>query len=78
MKTLKADAYQRVRLPDAKPNQSFAYEYDGCGSFKLTLVEPVTPTKAGSARLIRKGGRTYLEGKRITDDDVKRAMADFP
>jgi hypothetical protein len=36
--TLKADPKQRVRLPEAKPGQVFAYEKQGEGRFILTLV----------------------------------------
>lgn len=38
MHTLKADPKQRVRLPEAKPGQVFAYEKQGEGRFILTLV----------------------------------------
>ena len=40
MHTVKADARQRVRLPDAKPHQQFAYSNNGDGSFTFTSVEP--------------------------------------
>jgi len=36
--TLKAGPKQRVRLPEAKPGQVFAYEKQGEGRFVLTLV----------------------------------------
>ena len=39
MHTLKADPKQRVRLPDAKPGQVFAYEKLGKGHYSLVLVE---------------------------------------
>ena len=39
MKTLTADKYKRVRIPDAKPQQVFAYANNGDGSFTLTVVE---------------------------------------
>ena len=39
MNTLKADAKQRVRIPDAKPNQVFAYSNNGNGSFTLTVIK---------------------------------------
>ena len=39
MNTLKADAKHRVRIPDAKPYQVFAYSNNGDGSFTLTPVE---------------------------------------
>ena len=39
MNTLKADAKQRVRIPDAKPHQVFAYSNNGDGSFTLTDIK---------------------------------------
>ena len=42
MHTLKADAKQRLRIPDAKPHQVFAYSNHGDGSFTLTLVRAKT------------------------------------
>ena len=39
MNTLKADAKQRVRIPDAKPYQAFTYSNNGDGSFTLTVVK---------------------------------------
>jgi len=38
MKTLRADKYRRVRIPDAKPQQVFTYANNGDGSFTLTVV----------------------------------------
>lgn len=38
VKTVTADKYKRVRIPDAKPNQVFEYINTGEGSFTLTLV----------------------------------------
>jgi hypothetical protein len=38
MHTLKADPKQRIRLPDAKPGQVFAYEKQAEGRYTLTLV----------------------------------------
>ncbi len=39
MKTLTVDDYKRVRLPDAKPRQLFAYENHGDGTITLTEVK---------------------------------------
>jgi hypothetical protein len=39
VKTLKVDAAKRVRIPDAKPQQVFAYENNGQGTIILTLVQ---------------------------------------
>ncbi|HEY3761052.1 MAG TPA: hypothetical protein VGN23_04835 [Verrucomicrobiae bacterium] len=48
MKTLTVDAHKRIRLPDAKPKQIFAYENQGNGRLILTVVraeaqEPFPP-----------------------------------
>lgn len=52
VKTLTVDDQQRIRMPDAKPRQVFAYENHGGGHVTLTLVEPVTkePFPKGSLR----------------------------
>jgi hypothetical protein len=39
MKTLRADKYKRVRIPDAKPRQVFTYPNNGDGSFTLTVAK---------------------------------------
>jgi hypothetical protein len=39
VKTLKVDGSKRVRIPDAKPRQLFAYENNGHGTITLTLVK---------------------------------------
>lgn len=39
MKTLTVDDYNRVRLPDVKPRQKFAYENQGGGRITLTIVK---------------------------------------
>lgn len=39
VKTLTADKYKRVRIPDAKPQQVFAYANNGDGSFTLRVVK---------------------------------------
>ena len=39
MKTVTANAHKRVRTPDAKPKQVFAYESDSDGTVTLTPVE---------------------------------------
>ncbi len=39
MKTLTVDDQKRIRIPDAKPRQVFAYENSGDGRLTLTLVK---------------------------------------
>jgi hypothetical protein len=36
---LKVDAAKRVRIPDAEPQQVFAYESNGQGTITLTLIK---------------------------------------
>jgi len=43
MKTLTVDSSKRVRIPDAKPKQVFAYENRGDGTRILTEVKAAEP-----------------------------------
>jgi len=44
--TLIVDSKQRVRLPDARPHQVFAYEAQGEGRFVLTRLIKEEPAEA--------------------------------
>jgi hypothetical protein len=50
MKTLTVDDQKRIRIPDAKPRQVFAYMNNGDGTLTLTLVkaEATEPFPRGS------------------------------
>jgi len=52
MKTLTVDAHKRIRIPDAKPRQIFAYENEGNGRLVLTVVRAETqePFPPGSLK----------------------------
>ena len=52
MKTLTVDAHKRIRIPDAKPKQVFAYENEGNGRLVLTVVRAETqePFPPGSLK----------------------------
>lgn len=50
VKTLIVDDHKRVRIPDAKPRQVFAYENHGNGHVTLTLATAVEPFPKGSLR----------------------------
>lgn len=80
MKTLKADDYQRVRIPDALPRQVFAYQPETDGSFHLipVKVEAGSPAKVTIRR--RKGRHSVgRSGRVITSDQVKAVLTDvFP
>lgn len=76
MKTLTVDDDKRVTLPEAKPGTVFAYEHDDSGRVTLTPLDQTSPKQA---RLIRRDGRTYLVNDLpITNEDVQRAMENFP
>jgi hypothetical protein len=58
MKTLTVDDHKRIRIPDARPRQVFAYTNNGDGSLTLILVnaEAREPFPRGSlARYITSG-----------------------
>jgi hypothetical protein len=52
VKTLTVDAHKRIRIPDAKPRQVFAYENEGNGRLVLTVVraEAQEPFPPGSLK----------------------------
>jgi hypothetical protein len=52
VKTLTVDDHKRIRIPDAKPRQVFAYENHGDGHVTLTLLKKETkePFPKGSLR----------------------------
>jgi hypothetical protein len=54
MKTLKADKYQRIRIPGTKPLQVFAYANNGNGTITLTEVkaEAEEPFPRGSLKYL--------------------------
>ena len=45
MHTLIVDSKKRIRLPDARPNEVFAYERQGNGRFLLTRVVKEQPAE---------------------------------
>jgi hypothetical protein len=76
MKILTVDDQKRVRIPDAKPRQAFAYERDPGGRVTLT---PVHSIKSNRARLVKANGRLLLETEHpVTLEDTKRALEQFP
>jgi len=46
MHTLIVDSKKRIRLPDAKPNEVFAYERQGDGQILLTRLVKEEPAEA--------------------------------
>ena len=59
MKTLTVDAHKRIRIPDARPRQVFAYEKTEDGRRVLTEIQPpqAEPFPPGSLRQYVTPGR---------------------
>ena len=80
MDTVKVDSTKRIRLPDAKPGQVFAYSADGHGRIVLTEVQikagkPDVPFLNGIKPLSRDVlDRLYRQ--RQGDDEAVRLLAD--
>jgi hypothetical protein len=63
VKTLTVDSSKRVRIPDAKPNQVFAYENHSDGSITLT------PVNGGRKERFPRGSlRKYFTPKRDKEE----------
>jgi hypothetical protein len=78
VKTLSVDKYQRVRLPDVKGGQKFAYENKGNGVLTLTEVKPLEE-RPMKARLKKRGRYTVVVTDRPVDESViKQMLSDFP
>ena len=58
MKTLTVDANKRIRIPDAKPRQVYAYENHGDGTIILTEVKAERKNAFPKGSLIK-----YFTGK---------------
>jgi hypothetical protein len=74
---LRSDKEGRIACGEFFPPQTtFDVSKQPDGSFRLVeLAERNAPR----ARLVRRNGRTYLESdKIITNEDVQRAMEEFP
>ena len=79
MKTLTVDDYNRVRLPNVKPRQVFAYEPAAGGRIVLTPVAPLEP-RPNKVRFEKRGGRTVgvIQGAKFDEAALKQALAEFP
>ena len=78
MKTLTVDAHKRIRIPDSKPGQVFAYLNNGDGSLTLIKVEPV-PTRPTPVRFVKRGKYTVgVSDVPVSMESVKEALAEFP
>ena len=64
VKTLTVDDQKRIRIPDAKPRQVFAYANNGDGTLTLTLV------KAEASEAFPRGSLL----KYFTPEEIKRNL----
>jgi len=72
VKTLTVDAHKRVRIPDARPGQVFAYENDGGGRVTLIEVKPVESPPA-KVRFEKRGRFTVgVVDRPIDEQDSSR------
>ena len=63
MKTLTVDGNKRIRIPDAKPKQVYAYTSNADGSVTFT------PVKAGQKEMFPRGSLLkYMTPKRDKDE----------
>jgi hypothetical protein len=79
MKTLTVDDRQRVRLPQVKPGQVYAYEPDANGTIKLVPVITKPGAKRVVARLVKRGGGMFFEvpkGYKLDPEAIGRAVAE--
>jgi hypothetical protein len=85
MKTLTVDDRQRVRLPQAKPGQVFAYEPNSDGTIKLVPVVPKAGPRRLVAKLVKRGDEMFFQvpsrytldpdaiGKAVTEERESRS-----
>ena|ERR1700761_6582536 len=77
MKIVHADDRKRVRIPDAKPGQAFAYKISG-ETVILQALKRIEPA-AITGRIIRRGKRLVgVTDGPIDMDALNRALAEFP
>jgi hypothetical protein len=78
MKTLTVDAHKRVRIPDARPGQVFAYEHNG-NRVTLTEVKPVQEPPPANVRFEKRGRYTVgVLDRPIDEQALKQALEEFP
>ncbi|HXP63734.1 MAG TPA: hypothetical protein VN829_24725 [Dongiaceae bacterium] len=79
MKTLTVDERQRIRLPEAKAGQVFAYEPNSDGTIKLVpLVKKPAPRRV-VAKLVKGRGGLYFQvpaGYRLDPAAIGEAVAE--
>lgn len=74
---LRTDSQRRLYGRDILKADTI-YEANTDGSGRITLVE-LAPKEAPRAKLVRRGGKTYLQSSRpITNEDIRKVMDEFP
>ena len=79
MTTLMVDEAQRIRLPEAKPGQVFAYEPDADGTIKLVPVVPKPEPRRLAAKLVARDGGLFFEvpsGYTLHPEAIGKAVAE--
>jgi len=79
MKTLTVDDRQRVRLPQVKPGQVFAYEPDSDGSIKLVPVMLKPGPKRVVAKMVKRDGGLFFQvpmGYKLHPEAIAKAVAE--
>ena len=78
MHTIVADKTKRVRIPDAKPGQVFAFTNNGDGTRTLTEIKPVEPTRS-KVKFIKRGRYTVGHtDKQVSLETIKELLSEFP
>jgi hypothetical protein len=79
MKTLTVDDRQRIRLPQAKPGEVFAYEPNSDGTIKLVPVVPKRGSKRVVAKLVKRGKGLFFQlpdGYTLDPDAIGKAVVE--
>jgi hypothetical protein len=79
VKTLTVDDRQRIRLPQVKPGQVFAYEPNADGTIKLVPVIPKPGPRRIVAKMVKRGGRMFFEvpnGYTLDPEAIGKAVAE--
>ena len=76
MHTVVTDKQKRVRIPDAKPGQVWAYELNG-QTVTLTPVKPVE--KNAKFKLVKRDGFTVIETDRsVSQETIDELLSELP
>jgi hypothetical protein len=79
VETVKADGQRRVRLPDARPGQVFAYQFTAQGVISLTPVKKSAAATERPAKVrFEKRGRftVAITDRPIDERAIKALLAD--